>query len=808
MKNPYFLVASYFCLSLTYCSLCHAELPPGFDDLPEEETSLVDVYVNKKEVVKTIATFDTETITFDNPQEIIDNLSQLKDPQVVLKRLTKPFATNEDKACQPETKKKVTCDFIQTKTIAVILNPRTYRATLVINPKYLLPSEKPRLKFHGKSTGNLAFVNQINAELATQSKEHTLTVNNNGILSHGNYSMASNWASTLKEDRDTHQTTDTIFAQDLYANYIHQRLNYRIGLTQSEGSILLPSFPVFGAKIATTNTLAYNSPLLSATPIQIDLTAPSFVYVYRGTTLIDTQYLQPGIHYLDTTRFPNGSYLVRIKILNIFNTERQVMRFFVKTQKVPLQGYPDYYFLLGRIRNSYQINNLNSLTGNPNYSIANGGGYYRMSRLWAIRYSGLVAPNEVLGSLGIIRLFSAGDIAIGGLYTNQGSAGVGVDINVRIFSKLQFNTLYRYLDLTNTEASLLQEKDHYESNLSTALNYNITPRLVYQTSISMNHVKGKSGLVYNIGNSINWNMVENDTLDVNLLLNGTVTENEALIELTLSFTLKTARYSIRLSHNQPQQYALHNNEAPGRKTQLTTLSGTISGEHYTGNATYNQGLDYRSYGFFSTMRNNIANTSLNLLHSKASAQQTTIGAAKLDTTLVANKQTVLFTSYNNTGVTLKIHTNQDHEFDILQSGSTLKTINSNQSYFLSLKPYQQYEINIASSHGVPFIITQNINKPILLYDKNIQTLYFTAKPAFNLITTFIFPDGTPAADMEVKGGLEYTRTDDSGLATVVTTNNAKLELINADKTCTVPIKNIKPEDGLAFVDELICQPQA
>ena len=120
MKNRHILSTIYCCLALTYCYCCHAEMPPGFDDLPKEEISLVDVYVNKKEVVKTTATFDTETITFDHPQEIIDNLSQLKDPQVVLKRLTKPFATNEDKACQPEIKKKVACDFIQTKTIQMV----------------------------------------------------------------------------------------------------------------------------------------------------------------------------------------------------------------------------------------------------------------------------------------------------------------------------------------------------------------------------------------------------------------------------------------------------------------------------------------------------------------------------------------------------------------------------------------------------------------------------------------------------------------------------------------------------------------
>jgi len=792
-----------FIVCIIFSATCSAdEVPPGFDLLPETETTIVDIFFGRKEIVKTKAIFDENEITFLKPQDIVKHISNLKDPEKVMKLLSQPLPTNEHMVCK---KKNPTpeCNYVKTKTVAVIFNPRKYKAIIIINAAYFLPSEKPTLEYVACSTGALAYVNQMNLDFSTDQNQSTFTANNNGVGSRGNASVVTNWDNTYLENKVTRTTTNIILAQDLYFNYLYRHLNYRFGLTQSEGSILVPSFPVFGAKLSTTGRLAYNSSQLSSTPIQLEITAPSFVNIYRGPSLISTQYFQPGLHYLDTTNFPTGAYLLTIRIQNIYNAVTTRQRFFVKINKVPLLGHPDYYFVLGRIRNTFRISNFNDLIGPAENTIINGGGHIRLSPLWAIRYAMLGAKSELLAGAGITRLFSNGDIGIGGLYTNHGNSGIGVDTDLFFFNHINFTTLYRYLDLSNPEASLLQAKNHYESNVSTGLSYGISSRLRAGFTLSISHKKGQQGIRHNFGFSINWIALKTGSTKITAGLNNNFSNTESLVELALTFTFADNGYSISAQHEQPKELR---RASEIEQPQTTSLLIDVDKKQYNAGASFTQGSNYTSWGVNTGFHNSNLALKMRFLNNHTNSTTTRISGGNLITTLILNKRGLLLRKDIKSGASVYIKSKKTADFDFLSGRQVVGTVTSNTNSFINLSPYQVYTLRPESNSGEPFIFSPKVSKEITLYPGNIQILNFSAESAFNLITTFIYPNGKPVKDMEVTGGIEETRTDDIGMASVTTQNGATLTLSNGKDTCRAKIHNIQEEDGIAFVDNIICQP--
>ncbi|MDD1012401.1 TcfC E-set like domain-containing protein [Pseudomonas rubra] len=128
------------------------------------------------------------------------------------------------------------------------------------------------------------------------------------------------------------------YAQQLYGEHLQQEHFWRLGFfTPDDNGIarqprLLGSRPegTVGVMYGTSDTLAINNGMPSATPIYVTPSRPGVAEVYRNGVLIYSQPVQPGLQALDTRRLPGGIYEVEVRLLEDGNVTVRSEEFIYK----------------------------------------------------------------------------------------------------------------------------------------------------------------------------------------------------------------------------------------------------------------------------------------------------------------------------------------------------------------------------------------------------------------------------------------------------------------------------------------------
>ncbi|UVJ43866.1 TcfC E-set like domain-containing protein [Pseudomonas sp. LS1212] len=113
------------------------------------------------------------------------------------------------------------------------------------------------------------------------------------------------------------------YAQQLYAERLVEDHFWRLGFfTPDDNGIvrqprLLGSRPegTVGVMYGTSDLLAIDNGMPSATPIHVTPTRPGVVEIYRNGVLINSQPVQPGLQTLDTRRLPGGIYEIEVRLV-------------------------------------------------------------------------------------------------------------------------------------------------------------------------------------------------------------------------------------------------------------------------------------------------------------------------------------------------------------------------------------------------------------------------------------------------------------------------------------------------------------
>ncbi len=317
------------------------QIPPGFGELAKSQLIWLDVSLYGESLGLYQADVDLEKVRFLHPEKLIRAISKRYDDTSALKSvletgLSRSLARNDNMSCSTGGNRPG-CDYINTKSAAIIYDENDARANLFL-PSQFIPKEKTDAAyFRNASDSHNGFIHQQNLNFVADRDYQSVSVQGNGTqgLTKNGYANVD-WTYIGQRYRsDSNNLLDVNNAyvrQDMWKKIYLQagQMDSRDIFSSAGGSLNLSQLPIGrirGVRIGSTQAWVNQEKVVRGTPVTVFLSRESRVDVYRDNRLLQSFYLSAGAQQLDTQGFPSGSYTVTLQIYE----DNQLVR----TQTVP-----------------------------------------------------------------------------------------------------------------------------------------------------------------------------------------------------------------------------------------------------------------------------------------------------------------------------------------------------------------------------------------------------------------------------------------------------------------------------------------
>ncbi|WP_439212466.1 TcfC E-set like domain-containing protein [Duffyella gerundensis] len=307
----------------------HTErVPAGFESLLLGQDEQVEVTILGTTLGLYMAQVKPNTLQFLQPELITAALQQQEKirpeyADALLAALTMPLARNGHLFCQSEA--QAGCGFIESDSVAIIFDESRNAIDLFVNPAWLAARSTASRYYQAAQSRN-AFIQSQTLNWSSSRTMHNASLNATSTLGlgEGRY-LAANWqaiaATSAARTQTNLQLQDLWLRQDIGKSHYVQagRLDQRNLASPLGGSFnfsLLPMPQFDGVRLGTTQAWLNQAVARKedATPLTVVLNRPARIDLYRGEQLLGTQYFTAGLQELNSDSFPDGSYLVQLRI--------------------------------------------------------------------------------------------------------------------------------------------------------------------------------------------------------------------------------------------------------------------------------------------------------------------------------------------------------------------------------------------------------------------------------------------------------------------------------------------------------------
>ncbi|EAV3558156.1 fimbrial outer membrane usher protein TcfC [Salmonella enterica] len=323
----------YYLLGLcSFTSQAALVPPPGFESLLEGQTEQIEVLLPGHSLGLFPVEVKPDTVQFMSPLTVLESsgLGALPtaERQKALAALGRPLPRNSNLVCGfSEAKENSECGYVATdkEDVAVIFDENNGQLSLFLNRDWLPDEERRDKRWLTPTQESVsAFIHRQTLYLSDDIHSRNMTLNGSGALGLGEGRfLGGNWAATWNQSENYNNSQawfENLFVrQDLGNQYYLQagRMDQRnlSGTTGGDfGFSLLPLKRFDGLRTGTTQAYVNHEVEQNATPVMVQVTRNARIDIYRGSELLGSQYLTPGMHTLDTHSLPPGSYPLALRV--------------------------------------------------------------------------------------------------------------------------------------------------------------------------------------------------------------------------------------------------------------------------------------------------------------------------------------------------------------------------------------------------------------------------------------------------------------------------------------------------------------
>ena len=755
-----------------------------------EQTTLVDVYFANRFLVSTLATFTPGTITFDNPEHIVEHIPTLLDRTKVLAALHQDLNTNSELRCY--SRQQTNCGLLQPDIADVIFNSDSYRVDVFIAPSLLTVQQNIVQKYLGPSSAGLSFFQTFNYAVSSSAISTLQSINGRSILSIKETSLE------VLSDRDS-ENDFNITSMNLQRDWQGRRYQGGYISTNSNNLRFSQNANILGFRVGTTLDTREDLRQTTGNTIEIFLPLRSRVSLFKDDRLVSSRFYEPGNQQLDTSSLPGGAYDVEI-VINDAAGERRETRFYSKSARIPPADQPQYFIEGGRITERTTDTLPDALP----------------EHLWRAGYSRRISGSSSF-TLGISgndtnTMFEAGwfgifpwlESSIDIAATEDSRQGINVSVRLPIFSSQIFIDHRQVWDnnLASIAANDLLGPRVKQSALTT-----VVPLFGRTISLSARYnsraTTGSERTLTSTFHLKDWR-IGNSTLRSNLQW---VRQND---EDTLLFTIGFFKSGERTTLNVNSEYnhidgpmgtdgfargstslSYRNNVA-----NPTAVFAQINSRHQANDNTF--GVEVDAKGRFGRVRGQVERG------------DDTIYTGSYATSLVATQDSFAFggQELNRAAIVIDLSqsdgTDKNH-FDVLINNTTVATALPGRRTIVPVTPYSHYDVNLRA-RGSGFISFADRTHTVTLYPGNAVNLSWQADSVVIAFGELTDQNGKYVSNALIHGVSGLATTDDFGnFQAEISPATKELRFETIKQECTLTLPNYDADNGIAFLPPLTCK---
>lgn len=302
-------------------------VPPGFEDIMTGHDERINVNFLGKSLGLFRVFVTPDAVRFENPAPLLHALGPQIDPAADMSLIGDALSTmmprNGNLACAEQAGVNG-CGYVDTDSAAVIYDESDGNIELFLSRDWVSTQERDqRFREPSPMTEN-ALIHQQTINFSGGRDYKSLSLSGTGALgltpksfvggnwgfTHADYSRGSNSEFLLRDLYYRHDLGTEHYAQ---AGRMDNR-NLASALGGNFGFTMLPVGTLDGVRVGTT--LAYVKPEIAqqGTPVTLLLPRDSRIDAYRGQELLGTVYMKAGVNALDTSRFPEGTYPLTLRV--------------------------------------------------------------------------------------------------------------------------------------------------------------------------------------------------------------------------------------------------------------------------------------------------------------------------------------------------------------------------------------------------------------------------------------------------------------------------------------------------------------
>lgn len=815
----------------TLFTVSHAP-PAGFIEAAEPQRILIDMYYGDKYLGAYNAIVSPTAIKFIHPALFLSKIHGLKNTVLLVQTLKKFSPTNSAAICQNKNSTK-TCGVLYPAVIGVIYNPLRFSANIFINPRYLKKPNNSPFKLLPEPTAGWSYSNQVSTIFSGNTNQNT------------NFSFPETAVTNAAENNYSSITSNSILAyKNNRANLsfsansplaggnqwlLNQadierdqgRHTYAAGLIQTTGSQFFPNISILGGQFATTLKTMPNALTASATPLIIFINLPSQVSIFKNSQLIYSRFLPAGYQRIDTANFPEGAYQLTVKTVDSQGNTNTRQYYYVKTNQLPPEHFPQYSFTTGYEVVTPQFNSSSStqLTDVPVYQFnAN----KRIAENWAVVFNSIGNNKNLYAASGPAWFYGPFSISAGLLTGTQNTYGTSTNLSY-VLNK--FSAAVNYLQLfnhpSNFQENLSQKSNSYyqlltpnSKQIDTSVGYAINNN----TNLDLIGTYTKTPCAfptYSYGINVNKTLVQYSSNQLQLNIGATRSNTDYSINASLVLTFSAPTFSATAQTGYLSQHNINSTTAAINNSGLQA-SGTANWFHTdSDNYGYNVGL----HGYHSATSKNLGSTvtdtnqyAMVSAYANYNTNQNVGGTVQYGGEMVsqlnwAPGKTTLSNGQdvNSSGVIVIVKSPEKNSSFIIHTAMSRGfKIKANKPYFIPLAPYHQYDMQISNNSTKNYSFNKQ-EKLVTIYPGNIQTLTWHALPEIIIIGRLVDKYASPIEDAEITNSLGNSYTDSHGYFQLnLTDTKPKIYAKYGAHSCQLKLPHLKLQSTYQFLGDIKC----
>lgn len=311
------------------------KVPAGFEDIVLGQVEQVEIRLLGRSLGLFAVKVTPDAVSIEQPEAVADALGLRQEAEAaqdsgvraqVVRALAQPMPRNGNLACNGAGVVSAgSCGYLDTERAAVIFDESNGAMELFLARAWLPVASDEERRYHSLSgSAENALIHRQTANFTSGRGYRNLTATGAGALGVTDQSyLGLNWA-FIQADQDK-KSSSTLRVDDLYYRHDFDRRFYAQAgrmdqrnlaspLGGNFGFSMLPLGRFDGARFGTTQAYVNLGVAAQGSPLTALLSGDARVDAYRGNELLSTSYLRAGINDIDTAAFPEGSYIVTLRI--------------------------------------------------------------------------------------------------------------------------------------------------------------------------------------------------------------------------------------------------------------------------------------------------------------------------------------------------------------------------------------------------------------------------------------------------------------------------------------------------------------